>query len=108
MVRHTARQSTPRTERYSSTAASRSESTNDHRLRRLPPSCGTSSPLMLVLLFHEVVAHHVHHDQVQVFDAAGVFVIHLDVHRAARAELSAIAAGEGDGGAADRIGVLDG
>src|SRR5262245_37203588 len=103
IVRHTARHSTPRTERYNSTAASASESAKDQRLRFLSPSGASSSALMRLLLFHEVVAHHMHHDHVQVFDAAGVFVAHLNIYAAARAEQAAIAARKRDGGAADRI-----
>ena len=62
----------------------------------------------LVLHIHEVVTDHVEDDHVTVLDAAHVRMAHLDVELGERTEFSAIAAGEGDGAAADGIAVFDG
>src|SRR6267154_32867 len=109
MVCPTRLQSTPRREKYSSTKARRKESTHDHTLRRGFSFGGSPSRgWMRVLLFHEVVADHVHHHHMKIFDAAGVCVGDLNIELRQGAQPSALAARESDSPAADGIAVFHG
>src|ERR1017187_10430172 len=66
MVAHTRAQATPGRENYSSTTASRVETTHDHTFGRVRPPEGRSSRLLMgMLLFHDVVRNHMHDYQMQ-------------------------------------------
>src|ERR1017187_10542594 len=109
MVAHTRPQATPRREKYSSTPATRVESTHDHTFGRVRPPEGRSSRfLMGMLLFHEVVRNHMHDYQMQVFDSSGVPMDDLNIELRQRPQAATLPARESDGPAADGITVLHG
>src|ERR1035438_3862702 len=104
MVRHTRPQSTPRREKYSSTAASRLESTHDHAFDRVPPP--EACPLRILmgaLLFHEVVRNHVQDHHMEIFDPSGMGMGDPDLELRQGPQVAALPARESDGPAADGI-----
>src|ERR1039457_2646860 len=109
MVAHTRLQATPRTEKYSSTPASRVESTHDQTLRCVPPPEGRSSGLLMgTLLFHEVIRNHVQDHHMQVFDSSGVPMGDLNLELRQGTQPAALPARESNGPAAEGITVFHG
>src|SRR5436305_1286782 len=98
MVCPTALQFTPRSARYSSTPETTIESAIETSFRAL-----ALAAIARVAAFHEVVADHVQHDHVRIFDAAHVRMHHLNVQCRQGSQASAVATRECDGRATDRI-----
>jgi hypothetical protein len=89
MMPKTRLQSTPRTDAYKSAPARRHGITHDQTLRRISSGALASRGLLPITLLHEVVADHVEHDHVEVFDAAGMRMGNPDFQRSQRAERAA-------------------
>src|ERR1035437_2256730 len=108
MMRHTVAHSTPRAEKYRSTPARRLDNTHDHFLRRASPRDGLSSLPMRTLLFHEIVANHVHDHHMEVLDAPGVGMGDLNIELGQQSQAAAVPARQRDRPAPHGIAVFPG